>query len=111
MVPLSKSKVAPRNTHSSRGNKVCQSSWAAKVWEVLPSTRRPRATRRGVPDTLITSSKARTAWPSESPERMPASPTAPKKSFGSAVLELGLGFAPVILNHPMIVISVTPLKA
>ena len=55
---------------------LCQSALAAKVCDAPVSIRRPRATSRSSPLTLISSSSARTPCPSELPESTPASPMA-----------------------------------
>ena len=70
-----------------------------------PSTRRPRATSLSSPSTVMTSSSARTPWPSESPVSTPARPMALYRSSGSAELEFRAGWSPVGLNQPMMEIS------
>lgn len=51
------------------------------------------------------SGSARTAWPFELPDRMPINPMASKKSLELEVLVLGLGFWPVGVTKPMVVLS------
>ncbi|CPU66600.1 Uncharacterised protein [Mycobacteroides abscessus] len=74
--PPAKSNVAARCTHWLRWRIWSHGRSAANVHEPPPSRRRPSATSRSSPSTVMTSSSARTACPSDVPVRTPASPIA-----------------------------------